>query len=253
MLADVSTAELENVLAALRAGRVEPPLSSLALDRVGANALAPHLAALAPFDVATLSVLLQCVLSERLRRPPTPELVWTGPEGRAATARRTEVVFRHLLESAERDVWMAGYSIDHGDQIFAPLHRAMCDRGVKARFLLHPTYAKNERRQPTVSAGADVILNRFLANNWTFGPPEPDLYYDPRPLERRPKASMHIKAVVVDDARVLIGSANFTNAGQHRNYEAGAYLEDAVFARRLVSQLSSLIDARLVVKHGARP
>lgn len=253
MFAGVSDTELQNVLAALRTGRLDVPLSSLALDRVGANGLAPHLAALSVFDARSLPILIECVLSERRRRPATPELVWTGPEGRAATARRTEVVFRRMLESAERDVWMAGYSIDHGASIFAPLHVAMRDRGVSARFLLHPKYERDERRQPTVAAGADLIINRFLAQNWTFGPPVPDIYYDPRPLERHPRASMHIKAVVVDEARVLIGSANFTDAGQQRNYEAGAYIEDATFARRLVTQLQSLIDADLVVKYGAQP
>jgi phosphatidylserine/phosphatidylglycerophosphate/cardiolipin synthase-like enzyme len=61
---------------------------------------------------------------------------------------------------------------------------------------------------------------------------------------------MHIKAIVTDEARVLIGSANFTDAGQHRNYEAGAYVEDREFARRLVTQLQSLIDTGLVRRYG---
>ncbi len=251
MFADVSNTELENLLAALRAGRVRLPLTAMALDRVGADGLRAHLPRLEPFTGRALAVLLEALLDERRRRPPTPELVWTGPEGPAATARRTEVVFRHLLASAERDVWMAGYSIDHGAQIFEPLYQAMSERGVKARFLLHPKYNPGETRQRTVEAGANLIVHRFLEHNWPFGPPRPDIYYDPRPLERRPRASMHIKAVVVDEARVLIGSANFTNAGQHRNYEAGAYLEDPAFAKRLVRQLASLIEGELVHRYGA--
>lgn len=251
MFADVSTTELESLREALRAGRVSPPLTALALDRVGAHGLLDHLDELALFDARSLAVLLASVLSERRRRPPTPELVWTGPEGPAATARRTEVVFRHLLVSAEREVWMAGYSIDHGERLFAPLHEVMVERGVRARFILHPKYEKGERRRSTIEAGASLIINRFLERNWSFGAPYPEIYYDPRPLERRPRASMHIKAVVVDDARVLIGSANFTNAGQHRNYEAGAYLEDPAFAKRLVRQLASLIEADLVHRYGA--
>lgn len=242
--------ELENLLAAVRAGRVATPISAMSLDRIGARSLSDQVSALQGFDEGTLATLLECVLAERRARTATPELVWTGPEGPAATARRTEVVFRHLLESAERSVWMAGYSIDHGRDLFAPLHTAMRDRGVEARFLLHPKYGRGERRQPSIEAGADLIINRFLTKNWPSEPPEPEIWYDPRPLERRPRASMHIKAVIVDDARVLIGSANFTNAGQHRNYEAGAYLEDETFACRLVSQLQSLIDAGLVHRYG---
>lgn len=251
MFADVETTDLDNLLNALRASRVAFPVSATGLDRLGAPSLVRHAGALQSFDASTLAVLLEAVLAERANRPATPELVWTGPEGPAATARRTEVVFRHLLESATQSVWMAGYSIDHGSQIFEPLHRVMKERGVRTRFLLHPQYARGERRQPTVQAGAELIINRFLAHNWPFGDPRPDIWYDPRPLERKPRASMHIKAVVVDDARVLIGSANFTNAGQHRNYEAGAYIEDPRFAERLARQLRSLIDAELVLPYGA--
>ncbi|MGE0791196.1 MAG: DISARM system phospholipase D-like protein DrmC [Sandaracinaceae bacterium] len=250
MLSDVSTTELENLLTALREGRVRVPLTALALDRIGADGLRDHVAALAPFNEETLAALLRAVLDERARRPPTPELVWTGPEGPSATARRTEVIVRHLFASAERDVWMAGYSIDHGGRIFAPLHDVMKARGVRARFLLHPQYERGEARAPTVETGANLILHRFLERNWPFGAPTPELYYDPRPLEKKPRASMHIKAVVVDETRVLIGSANFTDAGHERNYEAGAYLEDPAFAKRLVRQLRSLVEGGLVHRYG---
>ena len=53
---------------------------------------------------------------------------------------------------------------------------------------------------------------------------------------------MHAKTLVVDEARVLIGSANFTNRGQTRNIEAGALLHDPAFAKALVTQFRSLID-----------
>ena len=251
MLEDVSDTALESLLGALERGRVQLPLSGTALSRLGVTELASHLAHLQAFDEATLPILLREVLRARRDRPKAPELVWTGPEGPAGSARSTGVVFRQLLASATRDVWMAGYSIDHGDRLFAPLFEAMRDRGVRARFLIHPKYKAGERRAPTVESGADLIINRFLEDNWDFGPPYPDIYYDPRPLERSPRASMHIKAVVVDDARVLIGSANFTYAGQQRNYEAGAYLESPDFARRLVNQLQSLIDAGHVLRYGA--
>ena len=253
VLTDVPTSELRRLLTALDDGSATTPVSDLRAAQLGLDALANHLAALAAFDTATLRALLRAVLAEREAATPRAELVWTGPEGPTGRGRRTAIVFRRLLESAERDVWIAGYSIDHGKDLFAPLHDVMKERNVEARFILHPKYEPGEERLPTIEAGADFILNRFLTRNWPFGDPTPDLYYDPRPLERRPRASMHIKAVVVDEARVLIGSANFTDAGQHRNYEAGVYLEDPDLARRLVTQLQSLIDAKLVRRHGEPP
>jgi phosphatidylserine/phosphatidylglycerophosphate/cardiolipin synthase-like enzyme len=63
---------------------------------------------------------------------------------------------------------------------------------------------------------------------------------------------MHAKLVVVDEAHVLIGSANFTQHGQQRNIEAGALIHDAAFAKQLVTQLQSLIDGGYVRRYGAR-
>ena len=62
-------------------------------------------------------------------------------------------------------------------------------------------------------------------------------------LERGPRAALHAKCVVVDDARALVTSANFTEAAQTRNIEAGALVHDAVFAQALRAQFEALVDA----------
>lgn len=249
MFADVPTAELEAVRARLRD---DSPVDGLSLGRLGG----PKLARVRDWHGVSASALrlaIDAALGERASATPDPELVWTGPEGVAGTARRTSVVFRRLLETAQREVWLAGYAITHGERLFAPLHRAMAERGVRARFLLHPKLLEGEQRQASVEATASVVLNRFLRQNWPFQGPRPELWYDPRPLERRPRANMHIKAVVVDEQRVLIGSANFTEQGMDRSFEAGVLLDDARFAERLVRQLHSLIDGGHVLRYGAEP
>jgi phosphatidylserine/phosphatidylglycerophosphate/cardiolipin synthase-like enzyme len=169
----------------------------------------------------------------------------------AATARSTEVVFRDLLGGATRSVWMAGYSIDHGATLFAPLHRAMVERGVEARFLLNLQYPPGDRREASVEAGAARLVHGFLETQWPFGPPHPTIFYDPRTLARRAMASMHAKVVIVDETHTLVGSANFTQRGQQRNIEAGALLHDPAFARQLVTQLQSLIDGGYIARYGA--
>jgi phosphatidylserine/phosphatidylglycerophosphate/cardiolipin synthase-like enzyme len=63
---------------------------------------------------------------------------------------------------------------------------------------------------------------------------------------------MRAKVVVIDEASVFIGSANFTERSQQRNIEAGALLHDAAFACQLVTQLQSLIDGDYVKRDGAR-
>jgi hypothetical protein len=253
MLRAVPTRELSALLDHLESGTVRVPVGKPKLQSLGLDHLAAHTELLAGLDQRSATTLLQTVLAERAVANEPPELVWTGPEGMLAASRRTEVVFRDLLGSAQRDVWMAGYSIDHGASLFAPLHRAMVERNVKTRFLLNLQYKDSEEREKTEEAGAALLVNRFLTTQWTFDGPKPDIYYDPRTLKKRSYVSMHAKVVVVDEAHVLIGSANFTQRAQQRNIEAGVLLHDAAFAKQLVTQLQSLIDGGYVKRYGGGP
>ena len=246
----LSDVDLERLASAVANGRLRGELSPPLASRLGLQNVLRHLD-VQGLSASALGVLARALLAERAARPPQPELVWTGPEGRTGRGRRTAEVLRDIFESAEREVWLAGYSVTHGAELFAPLHRVMQERGVSARFLLHPSYKKGEPRSPTVSAGADLLLNRFLAEHWPFPGPSPELYYDRRSLESRARSNMHIKAVVVDEARVLIGSANFTKQGTERSLEAGVYLENPDFARRLVTALNGLVSGGHVLKHGS--
>jgi phosphatidylserine/phosphatidylglycerophosphate/cardiolipin synthase-like enzyme len=250
MLRATPNRELITLLEHLESGRLTAPVSGLALQSLGLYELAKRAELLGGLDAASTKALAEAVLAERAELPEPPELVWTGPEGMAATSRRTEVVFRDLLGSAERDVWMAGYSIDHGSDLFAPLHRAMSERGVRSRFLLNLQFRDNEQHEKTEEASASVLVNRFFKKQWPFKRPKPAIYYDPRTLKKGIYASMHAKVVVVDERRVLIGSANFTQRAQQRNIEAGVLLHDEAFAKQLVTQLQSLIDGGYVKRYG---
>ena len=93
---------------------------------------------------------------------------------------------------------------------------------------------------------ADAV-DGFLRVNWPFGEPIPELWYDPRTAQLGAVASMHAKCVLVDETKVLVGSANFTDRGQHRNVEVGVLIEDATFARKLHQQWNGLAVAGLLV------
>ena len=56
------------------------------------------------------------------------------------------------------------------------------------------------------------------------------------------RACMHAKCIVVDNQELLITSANFTQAAQARNIEAGLVLRDEVTARRVVAQFDRLVE-----------
>jgi phosphatidylserine/phosphatidylglycerophosphate/cardiolipin synthase-like enzyme len=247
-LRHVSTTVLEQLRDAISSGTLRPPLDRAALVGFGVREQLEAIeVALAGHKSAACLAVLDVVLAEREERKPTPELVWTGPEAPAGTARDTAVVLRELFEGARESVILGGYSFKHAGNVLAPLHRSMRDRGVDARFFVHV---------PQVETGdapvqhLDTHLGEFLTESWPFGDPRPRIYYDKRSLVPGPPySSMHAKCVVVDGARAFVSSANFTQRAQERNIEVGVLVEDASFASFLAGQWLRLIEAGIVAEY----
>jgi phosphatidylserine/phosphatidylglycerophosphate/cardiolipin synthase-like enzyme len=59
-------------------------------------------------------------------------------------------------------------------------------------------------------------------------------------------ACLHAKGVVVDEERLLITSANFTEAAHERNLEAGVLMRDRSVARAIRSQFEMLVSRGLL-------
>lgn len=250
-LAHVSTSAIERLRDAIAIGRLATPVTRTDLVSFGFrnqldavdDALTGHskLACLAILDVA----LAERVTNDR----PAPELVWTGPEAHGATARDTAVVLRSLFKSARDHVILAGYSFTHAESVLAPLHETMVERGVRSTFFV-------DIKQPAVATDppelhAEAALEKFMAANWPFGEPYPELYYDTRAIVPPPPYSIvHAKCVVVDGERAFVSSANFTMQGQERNVEVGVLLDDPRFSSNLAGQWLALIGAGLMVTPG---
>jgi len=232
---------LERILLGLEAGRLRPPYSEAQLRAFGvAEELEVLRAALAPFDAASARAALRLVLAERSARPRSQiELVWTGPEPNAAESRKTTVVVRRLFEAAQQHVLIAGYAFDHGEEILRPLYKAMVERNVRAQIFLDiPGEAASD---DAIETFASAAIERFFLDNWPFGPARPTIYYDARTVSPTYRASLHAKCVVVDEARTLVTSANFTSRGHARNIEVGVLIDDDGFARRLVGHWNGLV------------
>jgi hypothetical protein len=248
-LSDLSLADLRALLEALERGRVSVPVHETSLMAQGFSRRARELAAvLDGLDARAAAAAVRIAIAERVHRPPPHlELVWTGPEARTARSRDTAVVVRQLFERAERDVLLGGFSFDHGEDIFAPLHERMKTRGVTATFFLD---IEGDAPEERADAFATQQIDRFFAKNWPFGHPRPDVYYDPRTaITGPPWASLHAKCVVIDHRHTLITSANFTARGQTRNIELGALIEDEDFARGVITQWRGLIAAGQVRRY----
>lgn len=172
------------------------------------------------------------------------ELVWTGPDQAGSTLRDTLIVVRELLRSAEESVVLTSYVLDKG-----PTTRELLS-ALSERMEIRPTlrvrlYVNVSR--PYGNEESDAVLLRRFADDFKQdiwpGRRLPEVYYDPRALDRTPgpRACLHAKCVIVDDRQLFVTSANFTDAAHNRNIEAGVLLDDAHAARTMTLQLESLV------------
>jgi len=245
-LAAVATSTLERLRSGFATGALPTPVDRAALTAFGVkNQLEALDQALAGHQLPACLAILDVVLAERAARRPAPELVWTGPEGPAATARDTAVVLRSLFEHAREHVILAGYSFDHARDVLAPLHAVMREHAVEATFFVD--VPQTDRHLADPDAYVAEHLGEFTLHNWPFGPPFPRLHYDRRCLTPGPPwSSLHAKCVTVDGLRAFVSSANFTQRGQERNIEVGVLVEDPVFASELARQWMGLVECSAV-------
>lgn len=247
-LKDVATTVLAQLREAIASGVLRAPVDRAALVGFGVrHQLDAIEGALGGHKSAACVAVLDVALAEREDRKPAPQLVWTGPEAQAGTARDTSVVLRELFEGARENVIVAGYWFVNAEHLLRPLHQVMCTYGVSATFFVHIDQPKF--RVPAEEHVSEKLA-RFFQKSWTFDGPAPRFYYDKRSVEPPPpEVKMHAKCVVVDGARALVSSANFTHSGQERNIEVGVLVEDASFASFLAGQWLGLIDGGLVAEY----
>ena len=248
-LSRIALPMLEQLHVMFESGRLDCPFSEGDLVEAGFRGHARDvLETLGDADKLGVLVALRVAIAERIHRPPPRlDLVWTGPETKASISRSTSLVVERLFESAHRSVIVCGYTFDTPD-ILRPLHRAMVERAVSVMvFVDIPGTAKTAAG---AGAFAAATIDKFFRTVWTFGAPKPDVYYDPRTATPGPPwASLHAKCIVVDDARTLVTSANFTDRGQSRNIEAGVVIEDEVFSEELSAQWRQLVSEGLVNRY----
>lgn len=244
-LSKLNSVELEFLRKAIKKNQLPTPLSEMALASVGRGKL---FAKLGPLDGAPKQAAL-ALLDFALSKPKTAgatsattsSLVWTGPEVHLSSARPTTAVVLELLQNARKSVLIAGYEFDHGAVLFAAVHEAMRDHGVKVSIFV------DINRVSTKNTNMDSYLAiqayKFIDKNWPFGEPYPSLFCFPAGTAAGSHKSMHAKCIVVDEERVLVGSANFTKRGHGRNVEVGVSVVDAALAKTLVNQFEQLVHA----------
>lgn len=262
MLPGLGPTALDDLASALEAGRLRAPFTRSAARRHVPEALLDEvLHALGDlhdqsFTGSQIAVLLRKLAGERRHQQQAAErveLVWSGPDAPGTSPRDTAVVIRGLCAAARRSVLIANYAFDRAREgeglqraraLWQPLADAMDARpGLSVRI-----FANVERKDGPRYAHLEAAdwVNRFrshFSDHLWPGQRLPELYYDPRSLAQDPgqRSILHAKCVVIDDTQVFLTSANFTQAGQQRNLEAGLRLDHPALARDLTAQFDALV------------
>jgi phosphatidylserine/phosphatidylglycerophosphate/cardiolipin synthase-like enzyme len=237
-----SDGELREIALAIRSGRLSPRYTTVALHRIISGdvaALAADLQSLAQsgFGAEQVAVVLELIRADRQARPRVEdmlELVTTGPEVSGIDNRDTAVVVRELFSNARESVLVVGYAVYQGRRVF----QALADRMITVPGLKVRMFLDIQRGHGDTTAVPELIRRfaaRFRSDQWPKDRPLPEVFFDPRSLETDPerRASLHAKCVVVDEKDVFVSSANFTEAAQTKNIEAGVLIRSAAVGRRL--------------------
>lgn len=243
----------------VEAGRLRAPTPSAVVERfvpagqvAGVCAVFDYMAS-AGASPLVIGMLLRGLARERAaleRAHDRVSLVWTGPELPGAESRDTAVVTAELFAQARAHVLVTGFVVHGGRRVFAALAARMAAvPALRVRLCLNVPPLPGA---PLDEYGAvRAFARRFATEHWP-GTRTPELFYDPRALspDSAMRGVLHAKCVVVDDEVAFVGSANLTDAAQHRNVEAGVLVRDATFAARLRQQFDSLIEHGLLRAFG---
>src|SRR5690606_18710156 len=105
-------------------------------------------------------------------------------------------------------------------------------------------------RGDTTTAGDLVarFAQKFWTNDWP-GQSRPEVYYAPSSLETGGvKRVLHAKAIVADDEKLFVTSANLTEAAFDHNIEAGLLVRDSVLAVSMVRHFMGLIEDGVLLR-----
>jgi phosphatidylserine/phosphatidylglycerophosphate/cardiolipin synthase-like enzyme len=248
--------ELRALAGAIRMGRLTAPFSAIAIRPMVSDdaesvthALGELAGSMSATGIAHCLELLAQTITERPRLEDLVHIVATGPQVAGVANRDTGVAVSELFSRAETSVVVVGYAVYQGQKVFQALAKRMVELpNLKVRL-----YLDIGRKPGDTSMESELVkrfCHQFRTAQWPSGSRLPEIYYDPRSaaLDRNGAASLHAKCVIVDGEHVFISSANFTEAGQHRNIELGLRLNSRVIGDKILQILEAYVDAAYLKK-----
>jgi len=248
----LSSGDLRYLATQLETGALGPPYREFTLSKLGMARpnLAADLEGLASqgFTPVLLARLVSAVAAEReqLERPNSQlELVATGLEAQAE-ARDTLVVVEQLFTEAQESVLVVGFAVYQGNEIFKTLAKRMMELP-QLQVVCCFDVARGSTDNRPDSVIIDEFAHRFVKSQWP-GTRFPEIFFDRRSLsaDRKTRAVLHAKTIVIDHRKAILTSANPTPAAYLRNIELGVVLTGGEIPHEIESYFRKLIvDGRL--------
>lgn len=254
----LSRPALIGLAAALETGRLPAPFSAVRLTGHVPAAMRHDVAAelekLHQMGMTTehMAYMLRLVAQERTLSWASRnqiDLVWTGHEVFSSESRDTSIVVRELFSTALFSVLVSSYALDKGKK-GRELFQVLADR-MDANPNLQTRMFLNVQRPHRSKTPDSVILQEFAdtfrQEVWP-GVRLPEVFHDPRSLstETGSRTCLHAKCVVVDEERLFVTSANFTEAAHERNIEAGVLIADPIAAKAMRAQFEALVNRQIL-------
>ena len=237
---------------ALESGLLSPPFTSIAIRAAIGRLDLPEdlLGVLQMWEREGVSGRVAAAwirsLEEAASSVAPASLVWTGPPAKGLHSRRTRQVFEELVRGSARSLWISSFTYFNGPDAFSLLAWRM-ERLPDLEVTLLLNIMRRTRRSVPREQLVRDYSNRFWTEDWP-STVRPRVFYDPRSLDPgRRKGVLHAKAVVSDEERLFVTSANLTEAAMDRNIEIGLLLRDPALARTAVAHFRGLIERDLLL------
>lgn len=194
-------------------------------------------------SVAHVAILVDALARQRENDDDitrSVQLVLSGPEVPGVPTADTGATMRRMFREATQELLLVGYAVHNAQSLFEEIaERMRTHAGLRVTMCLdiQPPYRE-------IFDEAEVVRTfgwEFRQRHWPWEP-LPELLHFRRSLTQsgEGRASLHTKCVVVDRAAVLVTSANFTEAAQKRNIEAGLLLRHPPTARKVAAYVAGL-------------
>lgn len=195
------------------------------------------------FNETQSAILLEAISAAKkaeIDHQTQADIVISGPDVPGIPTAATEAVVQSLFQEAQTEILLAGYAFHNAKLILEPLAKRLQTKPALS-VILHVDISRGFHDTSTNESIVARFANDFWKKHWPWLP-RPALFYDPRALEADSKlrACLHAKVIVVDRKKLLITSANFTEAAQRRNIEAGILLAHPARANQLTNYLEGL-------------